>query len=86
MLVGKRLSQTESKTALALLYDLPIEFVPQSQELSKESYAIASAYGLSFNESVFLALAEQKDAIYVTDNVNKLALATGTKVLALKEY
>ncbi len=86
LLLGKRLTQTESKTPLSLLYDLPIQFMPLSRELSKESYAIAQAYGLDYNESVFLALSEQKSAIYVTEIVNKQALATGAKILALRDY
>lgn len=86
LLLGKKLSQTESKTPLSLLFDLPIQFVIQSQELSKESFAIASAYGLSFSESVFLAVAEQKGATLLTENINPKALATGAKILALKDY
>lgn len=86
LLLGKKMSQTESKTPLSLLFDLPIQFVPQSQQLSKESYAIAQAYGLNYHESVFLAVAEQKGAILVVDKVNEQALATGTKILALRDY
>ncbi len=86
LLQGKRLSQSESKTPLSLLFDLPIQFMTQSQKLSKESFAIAQAYGISYNESVFLALSEQESAIYVTDSVNKQALATGAKILTLRDY
>jgi predicted nucleic acid-binding protein len=86
LLFGKKLSQTESKTPLGLLFDLPIQFVPQSLELTRESYAIAQAYGLSYNESVFLALAEQKGAVYLTEKIEDKAKAAGTEIISLKDY
>lgn len=86
LLFAKKLTQTESKTPLGLLFDLPIEFVSSSLELAKNSYAIASAYGLSYSESTYLALAEQRGAILVTEKVDKNALETGVKIIALKDY
>lgn len=86
LLLGKKLSQTESKTPLGLLFDLPIQFVPQSAELARESYAIAQAYGLTYSESVFLALAEQKSAVYLTEKIDDKAKATGTEIISLKDY
>lgn len=86
LLFGKKLSQSESKIPLTSLFDLPIQFVSQTQHLSKESYAIASAFGLTYNESVFIALAEKESAVLVTDKVNDKALTTGTKIIALKDY
>lgn len=86
LLLGKKLSQSESKISLGLLFDLPIQFVPQSPELARESYAIAQAYGLSYNESVFLALAEQKGAVYLTEKIDDKAKATGTEIISLKDY
>lgn len=83
---NKKLTQSEAKIPLNLLYDLPIEFVPLSTQLSKDSYAIASAYVINYSESVFLALSEQERAVLVTESVNKNALETGAKILALKYY
>lgn len=86
LVVNKKLSQSESKIVLAALYSLPIEFVPQTSELSIDSHAIASEFGLNFNESVFLALAEQKDAVYVTDIQDPKPKPPGVKVVLLKNY
>src|SRR5688572_12191620 len=82
LFVNKKLSQTDAKTAFAVLYDLPIEFILQSPELARESYAIASAFKLTFNEGVFLALAEQRGAVLVTDNISEQAMESGIKITA----
>ena len=86
LLVNKKLSQTDAKISLAVLFELPVEFIPQSPELARESYAIASAFGLTYNESVFLALTEQRGAVLVTDNVSEQARESGINITALKEY
>ncbi len=86
LIMNKKLSQLESKIPLAVLSDLPIQFIPQSEMLSKEAHAIASAYGISYYESVFLALSEQKDAFMVTENIDRNLLTSGIKFISLKDY
>ena len=86
LLVGKRLTQTESKIPLMVLFNLPIEFIPHSPELLKRSYVIASAYGIDIFESSFLALAEQKGATLITENVNDEVSDLGLKIVALEDY
>jgi predicted nucleic acid-binding protein len=86
LVINKKLTQSESKIVLAALYSLPIEFVSQTSELSIDSHAIASEFGLNFNESVFLALAEWKDAIYITDIESRKVKPQGVKLVQLKDY
>ena len=86
LLQNLKLSQTEAKIPLSILYDLPIQFIAHTPQLAKESYAIASAFGINYYESVFLALSEEKNAVFVTDKINPQAITAGIKILALKDY
>jgi predicted nucleic acid-binding protein len=86
LLYSKKLTQTESKMPLAALFELPIQYVSQTPELLKDTYAIAEAYGLTFNESAYLALAEQKGAVYITDINSKKTKPDGVKMVFLKDY
>jgi predicted nucleic acid-binding protein len=83
---SKRLTQLESKIVLDAFFHLPIKCIVLDQELSKEAHAIASAYDLSYDESIYLALAEQKGAIYITDIPNPKLMSSGVKTVLLKDY
>ncbi len=86
LVLGKKLSQSEARIALETLFGLPIEFVSHSQDLSRESHAIASEFELTYNESVFLALAEQKGACLVTDILDSKLKPPGIEIIALRDY
>ena len=86
LLSGKKFTQTESKIPLTLLFDLPIEFIPQSLELARRSYVIASAYEIDINEATYIALAEQKGAVLVTEKIRKNLSDLGVKMVELKNY
>jgi predicted nucleic acid-binding protein len=86
LLLGKKLSQLESKTPIALLFELPIQFVSLTNDLLRESFAIAHAFKLSYSESIFIALSEAKKAVYLTEKTKKEYKDAGIETVELKDY
>lgn len=86
LLLKKMLTPSESRVTLNSLYVLPIEFIPLSQELADNTYEIAYKIKGTFYDCSFLALAQQEDAILVTDNPKHQGKFKGIRVVPLSEY
>lgn len=85
-LVKKRLDLPDAYEALATIYQLPITFIPESEELAKETYRIAQQTGITYYDASFIALAKQENATLVTDNLKHQGKTAEVKVKALSDY
>ncbi|MEK7458470.1 MAG: type II toxin-antitoxin system VapC family toxin, partial [Patescibacteria group bacterium] len=72
--------------SLATVYQLPITFVSESEELAKETYRIAQKEGLTYYDASFIALAKQQRALLITDNPKHQGKSTEVEVKSLKDY
>lgn len=90
LLVHKKLSKEEAKVTLFNLFTLPIQFVPETEELANATYEIAieerEEGQITYYDASFVALAKQEDAILVTDNPKHQAIIKEVKVVPLKDY
>lgn len=86
LVMNNKLSQSEAKIPLSVLFALPVEFVPLTPDLARDSYAIASEFGLTYAESIYAALAESKKAELVIDSESGQTKVPGLKVVELEEY
>ncbi|KKU10508.1 MAG: hypothetical protein UX13_C0010G0008 [Candidatus Woesebacteria bacterium GW2011_GWB1_45_5] len=86
LLKAKLLSQDEGHESLSVFYSLPIEFITETFELSKETFEIGIQSGMTYYDASFIALAKQEDAILVTDNPKHQTKISGVKVVPLGEY
>lgn len=86
LLLRKRLSAADARITMDVLLNLPIQFVTQSPELSHQTYAIARETNTTYYDATFMALAQQEDAVLVTDNIKHQGKATDIHVTALKDY
>lgn len=86
LLAGKKLSYSEGKEALDLLFSLPISFYLASFELAQNTYLIADRAGITYHDASFIALAQQEKATLVTDNPKHQRKIKEIKVIPLAEY
>lgn len=86
LLFGKNLTVPEARISLASLYALPLHFIPQTEQLSAETYNIAKATETTFYDAAFIALAKEEKATLVTDNPKHQKKVKGVKVIPLKDY
>lgn len=86
LLFSKKLSLAEAKTSLASLYLLPIQFIPESEDLAVETYRIAQSAAITYYDAAFMTLAKQEDAILITNNPKHQGKTKEVKVVPLKDY
>ena len=86
LLFGKNLSLEQAKIALTEFYKLPVSFIPESEELSKETFKLAFNLKITYYDASFLALAKLYNAILVTDNTKHQGRNSNIKVTALTDY
>lgn len=86
LLFSKKLSPQQGIIVLAQWYTLPISFITESEELSKETYNLAFDLGITYYDASFLALAKQYGATLVTDNLKHQGKSSSVKVVTLKDY
>lgn len=91
-LLKKSLSTSKAKVLLTVLYKLPVNYMPETQELAFETYKIAKSARdkgykkVTYYDAAFMALAKLENATLVTDNPKHQAKVKGVKVVALKDY
>ncbi len=85
-LLRKQFSTQHVKDTIHLLYQLPITFVPETEDLAKQTYMIAHETGMTYYDASFVALAKQEDALLVTHNAKHQGKSTTVKVISLKDY
>jgi len=86
LLTAKKLTPQEAKISLGTAYSLPITFVSENENLSKQTFELASKYGLTYYDAVFISLAKQYDATLVTDNIKHQGKSSEVKTVSLKDY
>lgn len=86
LLFSKKLLPKETIIPFHAFFVSPIQFIPQSEELAKDTYEIAFTLGITYYDASFLSLAKQYDATLVTDNVKHQGKISEIKVLPLKDY
>lgn len=86
LLFGKKLSSKRANILLHWLFHFPIKFIPNSEELSKETFSIAEGSGMTYYDATFVALAKLEDAVLITDNPKHQGKTSAVKVIALKDY
>lgn len=89
--IGNALLKKKLKTSLAFdtltaSYELPVNFVSETEKLAIATYEIAYKNHLTYYDASFIALAKHLDATLVTDNPKHQAKVRGVKVIHLKDY
>ena len=85
-LLKKKLDLSMAYESLGTVYQLPMTFVPETEELAKQTYMIASQSGITYYDASFVALAQQEDATLVTENIKHQGKPQGVKVTSLRDY
>src|SRR3989344_5883512 len=83
LLFGKNLLPEQAKIALTEFYKLPVSFISESEELSKETFKLAFNLKITYYDASFLALAKLYNAILVTDNKKHQGRDSNIKVTTL---
>jgi len=92
-LLKKGLGETQAFQSLGTVYSLPVQYLPETEELANETYQIATKMRLGENspkftyyDASFAALAKQEEATLVTANPKHQTKIPGIKVLPLEKY
>lgn len=85
-LLYKQLAEPALKAAISAFYSLPIVYVAQSQEASKEAGVMAKQKKITFYDATFLQLARERSAQLVTANPKHQKSAKSVRVIALSDY
>ncbi|MDE2589320.1 MAG: type II toxin-antitoxin system VapC family toxin [Patescibacteria group bacterium] len=86
LLKGKQLIPSEAYISLGTVYSLPITFVAESEEMSKDTYHLAFNNGITYYDASFMSLAKQYNATLITDNVKHQGKSGNITVKPLSEY
>ncbi len=85
-IMKKKLDLSQAYEALATISQLPLTFIPLSEELAKQTYRIADEAGITYYDASFIALAKQENATLVTDNVKHQGKTKEVEVIPLLDY
>lgn len=86
LIFGKHLSTAQANIALNEFYKLPITFVAESADTTKDTISMASKLGITYYDAIFLSVAKQYNASLVTENIKHQGKATAIKVISIKDY
>lgn len=85
-LLKKKLEIPLAYETLGTVSLLPITFIPESENLAKETYRIAQQIGVTYYDASFIALAKQEKATLITDNPKHQGKTTEIEVIPLADY
>ena len=85
-ILRKGLDLSRAYVSLGTVYQLPVTFVPESEELAKQTYKLADQTGITYYDASFVALAKQQSAILVTDNPKHQGKVKDITVVPLGNY
>ena len=85
-LIKKKLDLYKAFESLGTVYQLPITFVPETENLANQTYQIAQQTGITYYDASFMALAKQENAVLITDNTKHQGKTQDIKVIPLKDY
>lgn len=86
LLTSKKLTPKEANISLETLYNLPITFITETPNLSKQAFELAYNNKLTYYDAAFMSLAKEYDATLVTDNIKHQGKSSEIKVVSLKNY
>lgn len=86
LLKGKGLNLAEAYISLGTVYNLPITFIQESEEIARSTYEIGQKLNITYYDAAFISTAKKYEAILITDNIKDQGKASGVKVVALKDY
>lgn len=86
VLIKKELSVPEAAISLGTVYSLPVNFIPESEELAKQTYNLAFNLGVTYYDASFMSLAKQYNATLVTENIKHQGKSKDINVKSLKDY
>ena len=86
LLLKKKLTAKEIIVPISALYSYPIQFISESEELARQTYKIAQQAGITYYDASFIALAQQENAVLVTENIKHQGKPQGVKVTSLRDY
>ena len=86
LLKSKRLIPREAKISLGTIYSLPITFVSETENLSKQTFEMAYKHGITYYDAAFISLSKQYNATLVTENIKHQGKSSEIKVVSLKDY
>ncbi|MBI4037418.1 type II toxin-antitoxin system VapC family toxin [Candidatus Curtissbacteria bacterium] len=85
-LLKKKLDLSMAYESLGTVYQLPMTFIPETEELAEQTYKIAAKSGITYYDASFVALAQQEEASLVTENIKHQGKPQGVKVTSLRDY
>lgn len=85
-LLNKKLDLPQAYESLGTIYQLPITFIPETEDLANQTYRIAQHGRITYYDAAFVALAKREKAILVTDNPKHQGKQLDVKVIPLKNY
>lgn len=85
-LLKKKLDLPMAYESLGTIYQLPVTFVPESEELAKQTYKMALQDRITYYDASFIALAKQENATLVTENIKHQGKSQVVKVTSLRDY
>lgn len=85
-LLNKKLNLPMAYESLGTVYQLPVTFMPESEELAKQTYKVALQDRITYYDASFIALAQQESATLVTENIKHQGKSQGVKVISLRDY
>lgn len=85
-LLNKRLDLPKAYESLGTVYQLPVTFIPETEELAKQTYQIAVQAGITYYDATFVALAKREKAVLVTDDPKHQGKQLDVKIVPLKDY
>lgn len=86
LLLSKKISTNDVGNLLKIFYSLPITFVTESEELAKMAYELASNLKITYYDACFMSLANQYNAILVTENIKHQGKSGKIPVKSLRDY
>lgn len=85
-LLKKKLKLPEAFESIETIYQLPITFISESEELARQTHKIAAQNDITYYDASFIALAKLENAILVTDNVKHQGKIKDIIVTPLSQY
>lgn len=90
-ILKKGLTLFELLQSLNTVYSLPVQFVPETEDLAEETYKIvyeikAKNIPITYYDAAFAALARHEEAELVTANPKHQSGIKGVKTISLSEY
>lgn len=86
VLITKGVTASDAQISLNILHSFPINFVPESLDLARQTYFLAESLRITYYDASFLSIAKQYNAVLVTDNIKHQGKESGIKVISLEDY